>query len=135
VSSALRQAALHLRDAARAYANEVRARHGVPFAVRMGLNSGEVVVGRIGDDLRMEFTAQGHTVGLAQRMEALAESGHICVSEHTARLVEGYFTLQDLGRTQVKGAAAKVTVAGWSPANRSTAAPARCRWCQSRAAA
>ncbi len=101
-------AALHLRDAARAYANEVRAQHGVPFAVRIGLNSGEVVVGRIGDDLRMEFTAQGHTVGLAQRMEALAESGHICVSEHTARLVEGYFTLQDLGRTQVKGAAAPV---------------------------
>ncbi len=101
-------AALHLRDAARAYAHEVRARHGVPFAVRIGLNSGEVVVGRIGDDLRMEFTAQGHTVGLAQRMEALAESGHICVSEHTARLVEGYFTLQDLGRTQVKGAAAPV---------------------------
>jgi class 3 adenylate cyclase/tetratricopeptide (TPR) repeat protein len=101
-------AALHLRDAARAYANEVRAQHGVPFAVRIGLNSGEVVVGRIGDDLRMEFTAQGHTVGLAQRMEALAESGHICVSEHTARLVEGYFTLQELGRTQVKGAAAPV---------------------------
>ena len=101
-------AALHLRDAARAYASEVRARHGVPFAVRIGLNSGEVVVGRIGDDLRMEFTAQGHTVGLAQRMEALAESGHICVSEHTARLVEGFFTLHDLGRTQVKGAAAPV---------------------------
>jgi class 3 adenylate cyclase/tetratricopeptide (TPR) repeat protein len=101
-------AALHLRDAARAYANEVRAQHGVPFAVRIGLNSGEVVVGRIGDDLRMEFTAQGHTVGLAQRMEALAESGHICVSEHTARLVEGYFTLQDLGRTHVKGVAAPV---------------------------
>ena len=101
-------AALHLRDAARAYAHEVRAQHGVPFAVRIGLNSGEVVVGRIGDDLRMEFTAQGHTVGLAQRMEALAESGHVCVSEHTARLVDGYFTLQDLGRTQVKGAAAPV---------------------------
>lgn len=101
-------AALHLRDAARTYASEVRARHGVPFAVRIGINSGEVVVGRIGDDLRMEFTAQGHTVGLAQRMEALAESGHICVSEHTAQLVEGYFTLRDLGRTQVKGAAAPV---------------------------
>jgi len=101
-------AALHLRDAVRAYANGVRAQHGVPFAVRIGLNSGEVVVGRIGDDLRMEFTAQGHTVGLAQRMETLAESGHICVSEHTARLVEGYFTLQNLGRTQVKGAAVPV---------------------------
>jgi class 3 adenylate cyclase/tetratricopeptide (TPR) repeat protein len=96
-------AALFLRDAVREYANEVRVRHGIPFGVRIGLNSGEVVVGRIGDDLRMDYTAQGHTVGLAQRMEALAESGHICLSEHTARLVEGYFRLQDLGRTKVKG--------------------------------
>ncbi len=95
-------AALHLRDAARTYASEVRAQHGMPFAIRIGLNSGEVVVGRIGD-LRMEFTAQGHVVGLAQRMEALAEPGHICLSEHTARLVEGYFQLQDLGRITVKG--------------------------------
>ena len=96
-------AALHLRDAARTYASEVRAQHGVRFAIRIGLNSGEVVVGRIGDDLRMQFTAQGHVVGLAQRMEALAESEHICLSEHTARLVEGYFHLRDLGRTTVKG--------------------------------
>src|SRR5215471_13613157 len=96
-------AALHLRDAIRTYASEVRAQHDMPFAVRIGLNSGEVVVGRIGDDLHMEFTAQGHVVGLAQRMEAVAESGHICLSEHTARLVEGYFQLQDLGHKMVKG--------------------------------
>src|SRR5262245_7729455 len=96
-------AALHLRDAARAYASEVHTEHGLPFAVRIGLNSGEVVVGRIGEDLRMEFTAQGHVVGLAQRMEAHAESGHVCLSEHTARLVEGYFRLQDLGQRTVKG--------------------------------
>jgi hypothetical protein len=51
----------------------------------------------------MQFTAQGHGVGLAQRMEALAESEHICLSEHTARLVEGYFHLRDLGRITVKG--------------------------------
>jgi len=96
-------AALQVRKKVRAYANTVRAQHGVPFGVRIGLNSGEVVVGKIGDDLRMDYTAQGHTVGLAQRMEALAESGHICVSEHTAALVEGYFELTDLGRTQIKG--------------------------------
>src|SRR5262245_28811275 len=101
-------AALHLRDAVRRYASEVRAQHGLPFAVRIGLNSGEVVVGRIGDDLRMEYTAQGHVVGLAQRMEARAESEHICLSEHTARLVEGYFELQDLGRTTVKGVSGPV---------------------------
>ena len=96
-------AALHLRDAVREHANDVRVQHGVPFGVRIGLNSGEVVVGKIGDDLRMDYTAQGHVVGLAQRMEALAESGHICLSEYTARLVTGYFQLQDLGRTKVKG--------------------------------
>jgi class 3 adenylate cyclase/tetratricopeptide (TPR) repeat protein len=96
-------AALQLRDAVRHYANEVRVQHGVPFGVRIGINSGEVVVGKIGDDLRMDYTAQGHTVGLAQRMEALAESGHICLSQDTARLVEGYFELEDLGRTEVKG--------------------------------
>jgi class 3 adenylate cyclase/tetratricopeptide (TPR) repeat protein len=96
-------AALHLRDAVREHADDARARHGVPFGVRIGLNSGEVVVGKIGDDLRMDYTAQGHVVGLAQRMEALAESGHICLSEHTARLVTGYFQLRDLGQTRVKG--------------------------------
>ncbi len=101
-------AALHIRDGAREYANEVRSQHGVPFGVRVGLNSGEVVVGKIGDDLRMDYTAQGHTVGLAQRVEALAESGHICVSEDTARLVEGYFDFVDLGRTKIKGVEAPV---------------------------
>ena len=103
-------AALALRDAVRGYANEVRIAHGIPFGVRIGLNSGEVVVGRIGDDLRMDYTAQGHTVGLAQRMEALAESGHICLSEQTARLVDGYFRLVDLGRIKIKGAGEPVGV-------------------------
>jgi len=66
-------AALHLREEIARYATELKREHGVGFSTRMGLNSGEVVVGTIGDDLRMEYTAQGHTVGLAQRMESLAE--------------------------------------------------------------
>jgi len=60
-------AALHLQEALRRYANELRLSRGLNFAVRMGLNSGEVVVGTIGDDLRMDYTAQGHVVGLAAR--------------------------------------------------------------------
>ncbi len=84
-------AALHIRDAVRAFAEDVYARHGVRFDIRIGLNSGEVMIGRISDDLSMDYTAIGHDVGLTQRMESLAESGHICLSEHTARLVEGYF--------------------------------------------
>jgi class 3 adenylate cyclase len=97
-------AALHLRDQLRRYAEEVKRTHGLNFSVRMGLNSGEVVVGRIGDDLRMDYTAQGHTVGLAARMEQLAAPDNAYLSEHTARLVSGYFDLRDLGEFHIKGA-------------------------------
>src|SRR5947208_1402476 len=70
-------AALHLAEALGRYAGELRRKGGLNFTVRMGLNSGEVVVGKIGDDLRMDYTAHGHTVGLAARMEQLAEAGRI----------------------------------------------------------
>jgi adenylate cyclase len=103
-------AALHIRDAVRIFADSVRARHGVEFSVRLGLNSDEVVIGRISDDLSMDFAALGHGVGLAQRMEQLAEPGHICLSENTARLVDGYFQLRDLGRTEVKGVAQAMSI-------------------------
>src|SRR5262249_36191758 len=76
--------ALHLRDEIARFATEVKREHGVGFSMRMGLNSGEVVVGRIGDDLRMDYTAQGHTVGLAQRMEQLASPDTCYVSPATA---------------------------------------------------
>jgi class 3 adenylate cyclase/tetratricopeptide (TPR) repeat protein len=97
-------AVLHLKDALRGYADELRRTHGVNFSTRMGLNSGDVIVGTIGRDLRMEYTAQGHTVGLAQRMEQLAEPGTAYMTAHTARLVEGYFALRALGAFTVKGA-------------------------------
>src|SRR5712692_2084320 len=58
-------AALHLRDELRRFAQELRRERGLDVATRIGINSGEVVVGKIGDDLRMDYTAQGHTVGLA----------------------------------------------------------------------
>ncbi len=96
-------AALHLRDELKSYADELRVTRGLNFSVRMGLNSGEVVVGKIGDDLRMDYTAQGYTVGLAQRMEQIAESGHAYLTGRTARLVEGFFELRSLGLSPVKG--------------------------------
>jgi class 3 adenylate cyclase len=68
-------AVLHLQQELRRYADQVRLEHGLGFSVRMGLNSGEVVVGKIGDDLRMDYTAQGYTVGLAARMEQMADPG------------------------------------------------------------
>jgi class 3 adenylate cyclase/tetratricopeptide (TPR) repeat protein len=103
-------AALHLRSELRRYADELRVSRGLNLAVRMGLNSGDVVVGKIGDDLRMDYTAQGHTVGLAQRMESIAESGQAFVTGHTAQLVEGFFELRDLGPTPVKGSRDPVRV-------------------------
>ncbi len=103
-------AALHLRDAIARYATELKRVHGVGFSTRMGLNSGEVVVGKIGDDLRMDYTAQGHTVGLAQRMESLAEPNTCYLSAATAGLVAGYFELADLGAFRVKGASEAVGV-------------------------
>src|SRR5438034_4751280 len=103
-------AALHLQDALRGYAREVKREQGLTVAVRMGLNSGEVVVGKIGDDLRMDYTALGHTVGLAARMEQLAEPGKVFLTDYTARLVAGFFTLRDLGESAVKGVAAPLRV-------------------------
>ncbi len=96
-------AALHLRDQLRRYAEELKRTRGLGFAARIGLNSGEVVVGKIGDDLRMDYTAQGHTVGLAARMEQLADPGGVYVSQHTAGLVSGFFQLRDLGDFALRG--------------------------------
>ena len=103
-------AALHLLEEVRGYSREVKRAHGLDFAVRIGLHSGDVVVGKIGDDLRMDYTAQGHSVGLAQRMESLAEANTCFVSTATAVLASGYFALDDLGPFRVKGVAEPVNV-------------------------
>jgi adenylate cyclase len=103
-------AALQLRDALATYAREVKRQHGLGFSVRMGLHSGEVVVGKIGDDLRMDYTAQGHTVGLAARMQELASPDTVYLTGRTAELVAGYFTVDDLGVFPVKGVADPVPV-------------------------
>src|SRR5262249_29442889 len=67
-------------------------------------------VGKIGDDLRMDYTAQGRTVGLAARMEQIAQPGSAYVTEYTAKLVSSFFRLLDLGRLEVKGAQTPVRV-------------------------
>jgi class 3 adenylate cyclase len=96
-------AALYLTEELRRYSQDLRREHGFDFSVRMGMNSGEVVVGKIGDDLRMDYTAQGHTVGLAARMEQIAEAGSVYLAEATAKLVAGFFELEDLGAFRLKG--------------------------------
>jgi hypothetical protein len=103
-------AALHLREELRRYTEELKRTRSVVFGVRMGLNSGEVIVGAIGDDLRMDYTAQGHTVGLAQRMEQLADPGKAYLTGHTAALASGYFRLRALGAFTLKGVREPVPV-------------------------
>jgi class 3 adenylate cyclase len=96
-------AAWQMTRAIRSYAEELRGNEGLDLQLRVGLSSGEAVVGRVGDDLRLDATALGRTVGLAQRMEALAVPGSAYLTERTARLVERWFRLRDLGRMTVKG--------------------------------
>src|SRR5262245_37422939 len=103
-------AALHLLEELRRFAQELKRTRGLPFAVRMGINSGEVVVGTIGDDLRMDYTAQGQVIGIAARLQALADPGKAYLSEHTADLVSGFFELESLGPFDVKGVSRPVGV-------------------------
>ena len=102
-------AALASMEELEAYGHGLRER-GLMLAARMGLNSGDVVVGKIGDDLRMDYTAQGHSVGLAARAERLAAPGTVLITEHTARLVEGFFAFADRGIRAMKGVSAPVRV-------------------------
>jgi predicted ATPase/class 3 adenylate cyclase/ribosomal protein L40E len=95
-------AALAIRDRLRRYAEKLK-KDGIDFKMRIGLNTGLVVVGRIGDDLTMEYTAMGDTVNLASRMESAAEPGTIQVAENTYRLSKDYFDFKALGEIDVKG--------------------------------
>ena len=95
-------AALGLQRALRSYGDELTRMRGVQFRVRLGLNTGLVVVGAIGDNLRMDYTAVGDTTNTAARMQQVAEPGRIVVAEPTARLIEPYFELRQLGTFAVK---------------------------------
>jgi adenylate cyclase len=103
-------AALQMLDDVAGYAAELRRGPGLNFSTRIGINSGEVVAGAIGQGGDGEYTAIGHTVGLAQRMEALAEPGKAYLTEHTAELATGFLDLDDLGEFEIKGASRPVRV-------------------------
>ncbi len=103
-------AALQIEELVSEYAAELRRTKGLSFSVRIGINSGEVVAGEIGEDDQPAYTAVGHTVGLAQRMEGLAEPGKAYLTEHAAKLASGYLELEDLGEFEVKGASKPIGV-------------------------
>ena len=103
-------AALRMQDGAARMADALRASHGLDLQIRVGLNSGEVVVRSIGNDLHMDYTAVGHTTHLAARMEKLAPPGRIVVSAETRRLTEGYLAARPLGPVPVPGLGEPVEV-------------------------
>jgi class 3 adenylate cyclase/tetratricopeptide (TPR) repeat protein len=103
-------AALAMQAAMRAYTAEVRHRQGIELLMRLGLNSGEVVVRAIGNDLHMDYSAVGETTHLAARMEQLALPGTIRLTAATLRLVEGLVQVKALGTVPVKGVTTPVEV-------------------------
>src|SRR5207302_2071152 len=95
-------AALRMQEAVQQYAQAVQRSQGVPLHIRVGLNSGEVVVRSIGSDLHMDYTAVGQTTHLAARMEQTALPGSILLAPDTLRLAEGYLQVKALGPIPVK---------------------------------
>jgi class 3 adenylate cyclase/tetratricopeptide (TPR) repeat protein len=96
-------AALRMQEWAKRHAEAVFHAHGVNLQIRVGLNSGDVVVGTVGSDLRMDYTAVGRTTHLAARMEQLASPGSILVTPSTLELVDGFVTVKPLGPVPIKG--------------------------------
>src|SRR5436309_1195227 len=96
-------AALRMQESLRRYTDDARRSPGVEVQIRVGLNSGEVVVRAVGSDLRMDYTAVGQTTHLAARMEQLAPPGTVRLTGETVRLAEGYIEARSLGPIPVKG--------------------------------
>ncbi len=96
-------AALRMQERVGRYGDEVQRTHGVPVQIRVGLNSGDVVVRSIGSDLHMDYTAVGQTTHLAARMEQMAKPGSVLLAPATLRLVEGYVQVRSLGPVPIRG--------------------------------
>jgi class 3 adenylate cyclase len=96
-------AALDMLAATDDFARQLKATHGIDFRIRAGVNTGPVMVGNVGSDLRYEYTAIGDAVNVAARMQAAAQTGTILITETTRRLTGDTFELEDLGAIEVKG--------------------------------
>jgi class 3 adenylate cyclase/tetratricopeptide (TPR) repeat protein len=113
-------AALGIQRALQEYSQELQAQRGLTIQMRIGINTGLVVVGKIGDDLRMDYTAMGDTTNLAARLQQLARPRSVVISEATYRLVSGFFEILDLGQVPVKGHAPVHTFEVLRPRGRRT---------------
>jgi class 3 adenylate cyclase len=98
-------AALDMVDAMAEFAAQLDAAQGIAFAIRVGINTGPVVVGQVGSDLRYEYTALGDAMNVAARMQAAAEPGTVLITDATRRLLADAFELDDVGEITVKGKA------------------------------
>ncbi|MCP4756314.1 MAG: zinc-ribbon domain-containing protein, partial [Proteobacteria bacterium] len=85
------------------YGQKIKEKYGIEFRMRIGLNSGLVIVGSVGDDLKMDYTAIGDTVNLASRMETAAQHGTVLVSKNVHNLVRAYFEFESRGKLELKG--------------------------------
>jgi class 3 adenylate cyclase len=103
-------AALRMQRRVNLYADEIQQNGGTPVQIRVGVNSGEVVVRAIGSDLHMDYTAVGQTTHLAARMEQLAKPGSALVTGDTLKLVEGYVQVRPLGSVPIKGVETPIPV-------------------------
>ena len=104
-------AALRMQEAMRQYADGVRLAQGIALQIRVGINSGEVVVRAIRtEDLHTDYDPVGNSINIASRMESIAVPGSIVASEHTHNLTEGYFAFKALGATPIKGLPAPLAV-------------------------
>ena len=92
-----------MQELVKRYAEGVRRTEGIPIQIRVGLNSGEVVVRSIGSDLKMDYTAVGQATHLAARMEQMATPGSVLMTPEPLRLAEGFVQVKPLGPVTVKG--------------------------------
>jgi class 3 adenylate cyclase len=101
-------AALDMVAATDEFARQLKTSQGIDFRIRAGINTGPVVVGNVGTDLRYEYTALGDAMNVAARMQAAAEPGTIVITANTHRLAAGAFDVEDLGPLEVRGKAEPV---------------------------
>ena len=98
---------LSIQNATKEYGNKIKRERGVEFKIRIGLNSGPVIVGSIGDDLRMDYTAVGDTTNLAARIQQSAKPGEVWASQETHNIIQDYFHDEMVGKFPLKGKAAR----------------------------